>query len=217
MISVVLASTDWVAIASVATAAATLVLATATFSSVRSANRTARAAEQSLAAQLWPLLAPAKSDDPEQKVMFQDRYKVMVPGGQGAAEATPDAVYLAIAIRNYGPGLAILDRWSYGTGRKLGTVGPDPESSFRRLTRDLYVAPGDVGFWQGAIRDPADPAFAEATAAINRREEMTIEMLYSDHLGNQRTVSRFVMFPGTEGRWIVTASRHFNLDRPDPR
>ena len=92
--SPVLASTDWVAIASIATAAATLVLATATFAAVRSANRTARAAEQSLAAQLWPLLAPARPEDPEQKVMFQDHFKVTVPGGQGAAEATPDACLL---------------------------------------------------------------------------------------------------------------------------
>jgi hypothetical protein len=217
MISIVFASTDWVAVASIATAVATLVLAIATFSAVRSANRTARAAEQSLAAQLWPLLAPARPDDPEQKVLFQDHFKVMVPGGQGAAEATPDAVYLAIAIRNFGPGLAILDRWSYATGRKPGTAGPDDESSFRRLTRDLYIAPGDVGFWQGAIRDLADPAFGEVASAINRREEMTVELLYSDHLGHQRTVSRFTMMPGTEQRWIVTSSRHFNLDRPDPR
>jgi hypothetical protein len=215
--SPVLASTDWVAIASIATAAATLVLATATFAAVRSANRTARAAEQSLAAQLWPLLAPARPEDPEQKVMFQDHFKVTVPGGQGAAEATPDAVYLAIAIRNFGPGLAVLDRWSFAVGRKDGTQGLNEETSFRRLTRDLYIAPGDVGFWQGAIRDPADPAFADATSAINRRDEMTIELRYSDHLGNQRTVSRFTMLPGSEGRWIVTASRHFNLDRPDPR
>jgi hypothetical protein len=217
MISVVLGSTDWVAIAAVATAAATLVLAIATFAAVRSANRTARAAEQSLAAELWPLLAPARPNDPEQRVMFMDRFKVRVPGGEGVAQATPDAVYLAIAVRNYGPGLAVLDRWSFSPGRKDGTQSIDAEASFRRLTRDQYIAPGDVGFWHGTIRDPADPAFAEATAAINRREEMTIEMLYSDHLGHQRTVSRFVMFPGTEERWIATAQRHFNLDRPDPR
>ena len=66
----VLASADWVAIASVSTALATLVLAFATFFSVRSANRTARAAEQSLAAQLWPLLAPARPGDPEHDVPF---------------------------------------------------------------------------------------------------------------------------------------------------
>ena len=43
---------DWASVASLATAAGTLVLAVATFASVRSANRTARAAEQSLQAGL---------------------------------------------------------------------------------------------------------------------------------------------------------------------
>ena len=215
MISVVLGSTDWVAVASVATAAATLVLGIATFSAVRSANRTARAAEQSLAAQLWPLLAPARPDDPEQKVMFQDRFKLMVPGGQGAAEVTPDAV--AIAIRNFGPGLAILDRVVVGRRPQARDGGAGRRVPSGGWPRDLYIAPGDVVFWQGAIRDLADPAFAEASTAITRRGEITIEMLYSDHLGHQRTVRRFAMFPGTEGRWIVTSSRHCNIDRPDPR
>ena len=41
-------SSDWASVASLATAAGTLVLAVATFSAVRPANRAARAAEQSL-------------------------------------------------------------------------------------------------------------------------------------------------------------------------
>ena len=41
-------ATDWVSVSSIATAAATFVLALATFASVRSGNRTARAAERSL-------------------------------------------------------------------------------------------------------------------------------------------------------------------------
>jgi hypothetical protein len=41
---------DWVTISSLATAGGTLVLAVATFSSVRSANRSARVAERSLLA-----------------------------------------------------------------------------------------------------------------------------------------------------------------------
>ena len=44
--------TDWVTISSLATAGGTLVLAVATFSSVRSANRSARVAERSLLAGL---------------------------------------------------------------------------------------------------------------------------------------------------------------------
>src|SRR5215469_7383581 len=53
-------STDWASIASLATAAGTLVLAVATFAAVRSTNRAARAAEQSLLVGLRPLFAPSR-------------------------------------------------------------------------------------------------------------------------------------------------------------
>jgi hypothetical protein len=54
--------TDWVTISSLATAGGTLVLAAATFGSVRSANRAARVAEESLMANSQPLLVPARED-----------------------------------------------------------------------------------------------------------------------------------------------------------
>ena len=74
---------DWVAASSIATAAATLVLALATFAAVRSANRAARVAEQSLLASLRPLLAPSRLDDPPQKVGFADDRWFRVPGVTG--------------------------------------------------------------------------------------------------------------------------------------
>ena len=86
-----------------------------------------------------------------------------------------------------------------------------------RLTRDLYLPPGEMGYWQGAIRDPGSPEFAVATAAIRGRQDMTIELLYTDYLGHQRTISRFILMPVSEGRWFVGLTRHWNLDRPDPR
>jgi hypothetical protein len=52
---------DWASIASLATAAGTLVLAVATFAAVRSANRAARVAEQSLLVNLRPLLVPSRA------------------------------------------------------------------------------------------------------------------------------------------------------------
>ncbi len=55
---------DWVTISSLATAGGTLVLAVATFSSVRSANRSARIAEQSLLLGLRPILIPSRDEDP---------------------------------------------------------------------------------------------------------------------------------------------------------
>ena len=66
-------------VSSLATAGTTLVLAFATFSSVRSANRAARAAERSLLAGLLPMLIPSRPDDPPQKVGFSDERWFSVP------------------------------------------------------------------------------------------------------------------------------------------
>jgi hypothetical protein len=213
----VLADIDWVAASSITTAGATLVLAVATFVSVRSANRIARAAEQSLLAGLWPILVASRHDDPAQSVVFLDDYKVDVPGGEAVAEVTDDVVYLALAVRNVGQGLAVLGGWWF-----IGDqIGPDvrhaePEH-FYHVPRDHSVPAGDLGTWQGTFRDPADPAFQLAARTITDRHHITIEMLYSDHLGGQRTISRFTLVPGPDGRWFPSVSRHWNLDRPDPR
>ncbi|MGZ4708036.1 MAG: hypothetical protein ACXWBN_04765, partial [Acidimicrobiales bacterium] len=59
---------DWQTISSLATAGGTLVLAVATFVSVRSSNRSARVAEQALLTGMRPLLVTSLSDDPIQKV-----------------------------------------------------------------------------------------------------------------------------------------------------
>jgi hypothetical protein len=207
---------DWVTISSLATAGGTLVLAGATFASVRSANRAARAAERSMLAGLRPLLVQSRAEDPPQKVGFIDGKWLHAPGGGGAAEATDEAVYLAFAVRNAGSGIAVLHGWSFYPGFERNE--PDrPLSEFNTLTRDIYIPANDVGFWQGSFRDPASPAFAEARTSIEAREEMTIDVLYSDHEGGQRVITRFALRPRDDGGWIAAASRHWNLDRADPR
>lgn len=147
---------DWVTVASLATAAGTLVLAIATFGAVRSANRAARAAERSLLAGLRPLLMPSRVQDDPQKVHFVEGKWVVVPGGAGAAEAG-DSVYLAISLRNVGSGIAVLHGWRFQPDRVPSEGDHPPLDDFRRLARDLYLPVNDLGFWQGAIRDPADP------------------------------------------------------------
>jgi hypothetical protein len=210
---------DWVTISSLATAGGTLVLAAATFASVRSANRAARVAEVSLLAGLRPLLLPSRVQDAPQKIGFADDHWVHAPGGGGIAEVTDGVVYLAISLRNVGSGIAVLDGWNLEPGRRLSSGSPDhaPLDDFHRLTRDLYVAPGDVGFWQGALRDPAAKEAQDARAAIEAREPLTVELLYGDHEGGQRIVTRFVLAPREDGSWIAAAGRHWNIDRPDPR
>lgn len=210
--------TDWGTISSLATAGGTLVLAVATFASVRSANRSAQVTERSLLAGIRPVLVASRLDDPPEKVGFADEHWVKVDGGHGAAEATDEAVYLALALRNVGNGLAVLDRWNLHTHLiRGGDVERPRPDSFRRLTRDLYVPAGGVGFWQGTFRDPSDPSFAAIQQAIRDRQPMTVDLLYGDHEGGQRMISRFALLPRDDGRWLASVSRHWNLDRADPR
>jgi hypothetical protein len=74
-----------------------------------------------------------------------------------------------------------------------------------------------MGFWQGTFREPADPVFASAREAITERRMMTIDLLYGDHEGGQRTISRFALIPADDDQWLAVVSRHWNLDRANPR
>ena len=210
-------ATDWVTVSALATAGATLVLAFATFASVKSANRAARAAERSLLAGLRPVLMPSRPDDPPQRVGFSDERWFKVPGSGAVAEVTDEAIYLAVALRNVGSGIAVLHGWYLHSERLTGAAAHVPLEDFRRLTRDLYIAPGEVGFWQGAFRDPSDPAFAEARAAIEEPRRIGIEILYGDHELGRRAISLFSMTPRDDGGWIVSVARHWNVDGAAPR
>jgi hypothetical protein len=206
---------DWVTISALATAGGTLVLAVATFSSVRSANRAARAAERSLLAGLRPVLMPSRLQDPPQKVSFQDQHWVTIAGGHAAFEVSPEAIYLVIGLRNAGSGIAVLHGWYFYPERV--TTDPPKSADFRRLTRDIYVPAGDTGFWQGAFRDQNEPLFAIARAAATAQQPVTIDLLYGDHEGGQRMISRFALAATPNGSWLAVVGRHWNLDRPNPR
>src|SRR3984957_1159915 len=98
---------DWTTTASFATAGGTLVLAVATFSAVRSSNRSARIAEESLLNAMRPVLIPSLSDDPAHKVMWHDRHTAHVRGGRAIFEEQDGVIYLAIGLRNLGTGIAL--------------------------------------------------------------------------------------------------------------
>src|SRR5260221_6942828 len=145
---------DWVTISALATAGGTLVLAGATFASVRSANRAARVAEQPMLAGLRPLLMPSRMTDEQQKIGFVDHWFV-APGGGGIAEVTDEAVYLAFGVRNAGSGIAVLHGWYLYLGIEImgaAATTRAPLDQFHMLTRDLYIPSNDIGFWQGALR-----------------------------------------------------------------
>jgi hypothetical protein len=208
---------DWVTISALATAGGTLVLAGATFSSVKSANRAARLAERSLLASQRPLLMHSKVGDETQKVGFADGTWLTVAGGTGDVRLTDGGIYFAMSLRNVGTGMAVLHGWILPTEQQIADNDHSPIDDFRRLTRDLYVAGADLGFWQGVIREPGNDEYQAAHEAVQTPRRIVVDVLYGDHEGGQRVISRFGLTPREDGQWIAAAARHWNLDRPDPR
>ncbi len=70
--------------------------------------------------------------------------------------------------------------------------------------------------WQGALRNPDDPKRACVIDAIEREQPITVELLYSDLVGRERTISRFGLVP-TKDTWIASLNRHWFLDWVGPR
>jgi hypothetical protein len=214
---------DTSTIASLATAGGTLVLALATFSSTRSANRAARVSEQALKVGLRPVLFNARPQDPAQKVGYIDDHWLVLRDGLAAVQASSDNLYLAIPLRNVATGLAVLHGWYIWPRRADATLLPVAIDEFRRLQRDLYVPAGDVSFWQAALRDSSDPLYEQLCEAMHAGTGISVDILYGDHEGGQRTITRFFLrprsHPADEEPWLWTCatSRHWNLDRDDPR
>lgn len=216
---VTLATTNWATISSLATAGGTLVLAIATFASVRSSSRSARIAEAALQEQRRPVLAPSRLDDPAQKTLFLENHWVRVEGGRAVVEHEDGTVYLVISVRNVGSGIAVCQGWAVRPGmvmtREVGTHVPLDD--FRPQSRDLYVPAGDIGMWQGALRHPDDQLRAQVVDAINESQPFSVELLYSDQLGRQCTITRFALIPVKEATWIAITNRYWYLDRVGPR
>jgi hypothetical protein len=208
---------DWTTISSLATGAGTLVLAVATFAAVRSSNRSARIAEMALQEQRRPLLAQSRMDDGEQKIMFIDRRWVRVGGGGAEAVHENGNVYLAMSLRNVGAGIGVIQGWSVRPGLLTTRVDHTPESEYRLQTRDIYIPADDIGLWQGALRDESDPRQREIADLVDQREQFTIELLYTDQVGGQRTITRFTVSPAGDDRWLAFVGRHWSLDRAGPR
>jgi hypothetical protein len=209
---------NWTTISSLATAVGTLVLAIATFSAVRSAGRSARIAEIALQEQRRPLLTHSRTTDPEQKLMFAGGHWVHPAGGHATAEHIDGVVYLSISVRNVGNGIAVCQAWTVYPHLRISATAPDhvPEEQLRQQTRDLYIPPGDIGMWQGALRDREDPLRAAVAAAIDAAEPIGVELMYSDQIGGQRTITRFALMP-TADVWLTSMTRHWHLDWDGPR
>jgi hypothetical protein len=90
-----------------------------------------------------------------------------------------------------------------------------PVEEFTTQNLDIYVAPGDDALWLAALRDPAADIFQAVADAIKAREPLVISLLYGDLEAGQRVITQFSLRHANE-RWLAHATRHFNVDRPDP-
>jgi hypothetical protein len=208
---------DMAAIASIVSAGGTLVLAVATFGAVRSANTAARTAERSLMAGLRPLLVQGRIGDQPAKVLWQDRHAVKIDGGRAYAAVGDDVIYLAMTLHNVGSGIALLNCWYVHPETALSDFPHAHLDEFTRLTIDLYIPAGDAGYWEAAVRDVANPIYEPLAKVIDAREPFSVDLLYGDQEGGQRTISRFTILAFGEDGWYCQSVRHWNLDRPDPR
>jgi hypothetical protein len=166
---------------------------------------------------------PSHEDDPVQRIGFGDRVVVTVPGHGGAIEVANGNIYMAIALRNGGQGLAVLHGWRVFVLDADGSNSPSVQEmpsldEFRRQQRDLFIPAADVGFWQGAIRDQDDPDYGRVCEAVEAGQRVMLDLLYGDHEGGQRTIARFGVspWPDIEGERAEVV-RYFNIDRADPR
>jgi DNA-binding NarL/FixJ family response regulator len=77
------------------------------------------------------------------------------------------------------------------------------------------VAATEIGARGYVVKAISGPELCEA---IQERRRLTVELLYGDHEGGQRVVSRFGLSSTRDGSvWLASVGRHWNLDRPDPR
>jgi len=208
--------TDWSTIASLATGAGTLVLAVATFSSVKASQRSARIAEQALLLGQRPVLAPTSETDASITVTFGDRHLTTARGGLSAVELEDDHFYFVLPLRNVGSGFAVLHASRMTPAFVSSQEQPDLYA-LRAQQRDLYIPSGGIGFWQGALRDRDDEMREGLDEAFAAGERLTLDVLYGDHEGGQRAVTRFSLVPMPDGAWLPGVVRHWRLDGVNPR
>ena len=147
---------------------------------------------------------------------FVEGVYLVAPGGAAVGEANDDAVLLAAALRNVGAGIAVLHGWHFYP-ELVTTAEHLPMEEFTRFTRDIFIAPGEVGFWQGTFREPSAPAFAEARRTVEAHDSWMIEVLYGDAEGSPAH-DQPVRDAGARGRqWLASAGRHWYVDRDAPR
>ncbi|HSX22057.1 MAG TPA: hypothetical protein VLE97_04690, partial [Gaiellaceae bacterium] len=152
--------------------------------------------------------------DLSQHVGFSDNVGVDAPGEGAGVLVVDGRVYIVISLRNVGPGIGVLYGGYVDSAQLSAPTDRTPLEDFRMLTRDLYIPPGKIGFWQVAFREE-DERREEILAAVESGR-LGIDLLYGDYEGGQRVTTRFSVVR-EDDKWNLVTVRHWQLDRPNPR
>jgi hypothetical protein len=131
-----------------------------------------------------PMTSPL--GDPPQEVSHIDDRWFQADGGRAVADVTGGAMDLVIPPRDVGMGPAVPDRWEFAADRIRSERSAGDSVNSRRLQRDISAPVGDLGSWQGTVKDPTEPMFAEAGQAIAQRRRTAVDRPTVD----RRTVVR---------------------------
>jgi hypothetical protein len=67
------------------------------------------------------------------------------------------------------------------------------------------------------VREADDEVRDPLTRAAETGDDISIDLLYGDHEGIQRWISRFVLRAGEGEVRVVSVVRHWSVDGADPR
>ena len=154
-------------------------------------RRTIAAGEPPSRARAVAAAGPRREDD------VGRRHWAAVAGGRAAVEIADGNIYLAMSLRNVGSGIAVLHGWWPSGERRLAGTRPRrsrglPDADARpvhspRATSASGRAPSET-------RGRPRPTRALPMPSPLPRP-ISIELLYGDHEGGQRAISRFHLVP----------------------
>ena len=198
-------------------------LAGVTVASVRSANRAARVAEQSLLAGQRPLLVASSAEDPAAQGRLSGRRLVQRSGRRGRRKRDRSGRLL----RHLGSQRRHRDRRPprlapHPGARARAQRARHPASArglhdpharpLRRTRRHRLLA--------GLLPRSQERRLPRGSSRGRSAPTIGVDILYGDFEGGQRVISRFMLTAKeTDGvvRWYASVGRHWNVDRPDPR
>jgi hypothetical protein len=185
-------------IATAALALATLLVAVpAAWSALISAQETKR--------DLLPVIIPAKAHGIKWIVRFTPHKHVVLENFDSYTDEDDQYVYFAVALRNIGAGIAVVLGTDASPKADLDDLVPKhvaPLSGMRRMARNMYLAKSDAAYLVFWTTSASSGIYKVIYDAVPKRQDIVLDLIYSDQDGRQMTVSRF------ELSWAMDVNRY---------